>query len=121
MPHPHIGDLAVGSDPQDEHVELSALEHEGHDEELDWIVEPGGDWDWAQSLQVFGWSENGDLLLWDTSGRDASGEFPIWESAWMQSLHRRGSSLDQVLAGLRQRAGGLARELDIEPLPPARL
>lgn len=89
---------------------------EGEAEGFDWIVEPDGDWQRARSLQVFGWSENGDVLLWDTSARDGAGEFPIWESARMQSLHRRGSTLAEVLPGLRARAGSLSMDHDAQPL-----
>jgi len=94
---------------------------EGEEDGYDWIVEPDGDWQCAHRLQVFGWSENGDVLLWDTSARDTAGEFPIWESARMQSLHRRGSNLAEVLPGLRARAGRLAVDVDVHPLAATRL
>lgn len=88
----------------------------------DWVIEPDGDWDLAERLEVFGWSENGDALLWDTSARDSAGEFPIWESPRMQALHRRGTDLGEVLAGLRERSVGLTHpSFDAEPLPAVRL
>lgn len=70
---------------------------------------------------MFGWSENGDVLLWDTSARDEAGEFPIRESARMQSLHRRGSNLTEALPGLRARAGSLSMDHDAQPLRPSLL
>ncbi len=94
---------------------------ESREEGFDWVVEPDGDWELVGRLEVFGWSENGDLLLWETTARDASGEFPIWESARMQSLHRRGTALDQVFTGLRERAGSLARDANLQPLGATRL
>lgn len=77
----------------------------GQEEGFDWMVEPDGDWQIATRLEVFGWSENGDFLLWDTSSRAANGEFPVWESRGLNSLHRIGSSLDEACAALNERSG----------------
>ena len=75
------------------------------------------------SLQVFGWSENGDALLWDTASRGADGEFPVWESRSFNSLHRLGGSFHEALPSIRTRAMGLfgPRTSDIEPLQPTAL
>ena len=54
---------------------LHSVYREGQDDEFDWMIEPDGDWSLPDSLQVFGWSENGDALLWDTASRDTDGEF----------------------------------------------
>ncbi|MGW8484400.1 hypothetical protein ACWGJP_14805 [Microbacterium sp. NPDC055903] len=94
---------------------------EAREQDFDDVIEPDGDWALAQRLQVFAWSENGDLLLWDPTERDGDGEFPVWESARMQSLHYRGTSLGEVLDGLRTRAGGLAQDASFAPLPAARI
>lgn len=99
---------------------LRSVYREGRDDEFDWMIEPDGDWSLPDSLQVFGWSENGDALLWDTASRGADGEFPVWESRSFNSLHRLGGSLYEVLPSIRTRALGLfgPRDHDIEPLSP---
>ncbi|MGW4478302.1 hypothetical protein [Rhodococcus triatomae] len=96
---------------------------DGRDEGFDWMVDPDADWSLPASLHVFGWSENGDALLWDTSARDANGEFPVWESQSLNSLHRLGDTLNDALPLVRDRAVGLSGSgpYDIEPLPPSRL
>lgn len=96
---------------------------DGRSEKFDWMVEPDADWALAGSLHVFGWSENGDALLWDTAARGADGEFPVWESRSLNSLHRLGDGLRDALPRVRARAVSLSGSLpyDIEPLPPARL
>ena len=81
------------------------------------MIEPDGSWDLAERLEVFGWSENGDLLLWDIASRNADEEFPVWESRGMNTLHLLGSSLDEALLKLRERSEAQV----IEPLRPARL
>lgn len=101
-----------------------AMYEDGQAEEFDWMVEPDGDWDSARSLQVFGWSENGDALLWDTSARDEHGEFAVWQSLSLNSLHRLGNSLTEALSILRARTHAMpdsARGADIVPLSPARI
>lgn len=99
-----------------------AAYRDGQDENFDWMIEPDGSWELVASLTVFGWSENGDALLWDTTARDAHGEFPVWESVHMDTMHRRGTNLAEVLDGLRSRAGALADNVvDIQPLPPTRV
>ncbi|MFF0637980.1 hypothetical protein ACFYTS_36430 [Nocardia sp. NPDC004151] len=90
---------------------------DGEEEEFDWMIEPDGSWDLAERLEVFGWSENGDLLLWDVASRKADEEFPVWESRGMNTLHLLGSSLDEALLELRERSEAQV----IEPLRPARL
>ncbi|AQA25549.1 hypothetical protein BTZ20_0749 [Rhodococcus sp. MTM3W5.2] len=90
---------------------------DGEEEEFDWMIEPDGSWDLAERLEVFGWSENGDLLLWDVASRNADEEFPVWESRGMNTLHLLGSSLDEALLKLRERSEAQV----IEPLRPARL
>ncbi|MFI5427532.1 hypothetical protein [Aeromicrobium sp. UC242_57] len=103
--------------------QLRAAYADGQSEEFDWMVEPDGDWTLADSLQVFGWSENGDALLWDISARDAHGELPVWESRSMNSLHRLGANLYQALPIIRDRATEVfaPRQHDVEPLTAARL
>jgi len=90
---------------------------DGHEEDYDWMILPDGDWALSERLEVFGWSENGDVLLWDVGGRDAAGEFPVWESRGMNTLHRLGESLTAALPLLSDRA---ATE-SVEPLTPVRL
>lgn len=87
---------------------------DGREEGYDWMVQPDGDWDLAERLEVFGWSENGDVLLWDVSSRDEDGEFPVWESRGMNALHRLGASLTEALPRLRENAGTDR----VEPLTP---
>ncbi|MBP6685950.1 MAG: hypothetical protein KA158_11060 [Leucobacter sp.] len=102
---------------------------DGKAEEFDWMIEPDGTWQIADALTVFGWSENGDALLWDTSARDEHGEFAVWESRGMNSLYLLGQSLSEALPLLRQRAAtlsgpGIATEttsVDCEPLKPSLL
>lgn len=100
-----------------------AAYREGRTEEFDWMVEPDADWSLVNSLHVFGWSENGDALLWDTAARGTDGEFPVWESRSLNSLHRLGDNLNDALPVLRAGAGRLLgpRAHDIEPLPPTLL
>ena len=102
---------------------LRSVYREGRDDEFDWMIEPDGDWSLPDSLQVFGWSENGDALLWDTASRGADGEFPVWESRSFNSLHRLGGSFHEVLPSIRTRAMGLfgPRTSEIEPLQPTQL
>ena len=87
------------------------------------MVEPDADWSLPASLHVFGWSENGDALLWDTASRGTDGEFPIWESHSLDSLHLLGGSLSEALPTIRTRNLSLFGPCvyDIEPLKPARL
>lgn len=96
---------------------------DGQAEDFDWMIEPDGTWPLAQSLEVFGWSENGDALLWDTATRDADGEFPVWESRSVNSLHLIGANLDDALPRMRERSTALfgADLPDFEPLPAVRL
>lgn len=96
---------------------------EGEEEEFEWLVEPDADWSRPASLRVFGWSENGDALLWDTSSRTPDGEFVVWESRSLDSLHRLGGSLSEALPLIQARARGSfgARGHDIDPLPAVRL
>ena len=96
---------------------------DGRSEGFDWMVEPDADWSLTDSLHVFGWSENGNALLWDTAARTADGEFPVWESRSFNSLHRLGGNLRDALPLLRARTVGASgsRPYDIEPLPPTRL
>jgi hypothetical protein len=100
-----------------------AVYDDGRNEGFDWMVEPDADWSSTTSLHVFGWSENGDALLWDTAARDEVGEFPVWESRSLGSLHRLGDSLHDALPSIRARAVGLfdSGPHDVEPLPPSRL
>ncbi|RLP76021.1 hypothetical protein D9V32_07645 [Mycetocola tolaasinivorans] len=74
-------------------------------EDYDWVIEPNGSWELIERLEVFGWSENGDFLLWELGARDARGELPVWESRGLGSLHRLGGSLAEALPGLCARAG----------------
>jgi hypothetical protein len=99
---------------------LHSVYREGQDDEFDWMIEPDGDWSLPDSLQVFGWSENGDALLWDTASRGTDGEFPVWESRSFNSLHRLGGSLYEALPSIRTRTASLfgPRTFDIEPLQP---
>ncbi|GAA2915981.1 hypothetical protein JOD62_002579 [Microbacterium keratanolyticum] len=97
---------------------------DGQSEEFDWMVEPDGTWGTPASLRVFGWSENGDALLWDTSARRRDGEFPVWESRGLNALHLLGGSLAEALPLLRERANAHSAPadcVDVEPLTPARL
>lgn len=97
---------------------------DGQSEEFDWMVEPDGTWGTPASLRVFGWSENGDALLWDTSERRRDGEFPVWESRGLNALHLLGGSLAEALPLLRERANAHSEPadgVDVEPLTPARL
>lgn len=96
---------------------------DGRAEDFTWMVEPDGDWSMVDGLQTFGWSENGDLLLWDTSSRTGDGEFTIWVSLSWNSLHRLGASLREALPVLRTRAAGLFGELphDAESLQATRI
>lgn len=96
---------------------------DGQVEDFDWMIEPDGTWPLAKSLEVFGWSENGDALLWDTAARHADGEFAVWESRSLNSLHLLGANLDEALPLIRDRAMALfGPDLrDFESLPAVRL
>jgi hypothetical protein len=96
---------------------FQAAFRDGSEEGYEWMVKPDGDWDLAKRLEVFGWSENGDVLLWDLASRDAEGEFPVWESRGMNTLHRLGASLTEALPRLRESAGTDG----VEPLTPSHL
>lgn len=100
-----------------------AAYEDGQAEDFDWMIEPDGAWPLAQSLEVFAWSENGDALLWDTATRDVDGEFPVWESRSLNSLHLLGANLNEALPLIRERATALfgADLPDFEPLPAVRL
>ncbi|MFE7134416.1 hypothetical protein ACFVIM_26515 [Streptomyces sp. NPDC057638] len=102
---------------------LRATYRDGRREEFDWMVEPDGHWSLPDSLEVFAWSENGDALLWDSASRDAEGEFPVWESRALDSLHHLGADLHTALRSVRARSAGLLgpRPYDVEPLPATRL
>ncbi|MCS4276743.1 hypothetical protein M2390_001937 [Mycetocola sp. BIGb0189] len=92
-------------------------------EEYTWVIEPDGSWDLSERLEVFGWSENGDYLLWELGARTPQGELPIWESRGLGSLHRLGSSLDEALPLLHERATDPAAPdtPPFQPLPSFRL
>ncbi|WP_053388134.1 hypothetical protein [Leucobacter japonicus] len=97
---------------------------EGRIEDFDWMIEPDGSWELAERLDVFGWSENGDFLLWDPAGARADGEFPVWESRRADTLYLLGATLDEALPRLR--AGSVLHrehpELpDVQPLLAVRL
>ncbi|MGO3885463.1 MAG: hypothetical protein ACTJHU_04120 [Mycetocola sp.] len=98
---------------------VHSVYREGRDEGFDWMIEPDGTWAQVPALQVFGWSENGDALLWDTASRTSDGEFPVWESRSCDSLHLLGGSLTEALPLIVERARGLcgSSEFDVEPLP----
>lgn len=98
-----------------EHFHIVYLD--GQKEGFNWMVEPDGNWPLATQLEVFAWSENGDVLLWDTASRATNGEFPIWESRGMNSLHLLGHSLDQACAKLSERSGMTA----VDPLRAHRI
>ncbi|CAM3433233.1 hypothetical protein NODU109028_16680 [Nocardioides dubius] len=96
---------------------------DGQREGYDWMVEPDGSWDLCSGLEVFGWSENGDGLLWQPAARSPDGELPVWESRGIDSLHLLGPDLDTALAVLRTRTRASLgpRTHDVEPLPAVRL
>ncbi|ALC26183.1 MULTISPECIES: hypothetical protein [Streptomyces] len=96
---------------------------DGESEAFDWMVEPDGNWSLAATLDVFAWSENGDALLWNSASRNADGEFPIWESRGLDSLHYLGADLRAALPLVRDRSIGSfgPRPFDVEPLPATRL
>lgn len=99
---------------------------DGRAEGFDWMVEPDGDWALTETLEVFGWSENGDALLWDVSTRDDRGEFPVWESRGCNALALLGPDLDVALAQLRERpevqpGAGAGARVDIDRLAPSRI
>ncbi|QIK71388.1 hypothetical protein G7070_02660 [Propioniciclava coleopterorum] len=90
-------------------------------DDFDWVIEPDGSWDLVEHLVVFGISENGHHLLWDTSRRDAAGEFAVWVSDRGQSLRRLGDDLEAALPLLSELAGPLAPAgHDVSPLPATR-
>lgn len=99
---------------------------DGQLEEFDWMIEPDGDWRLVDTLVVFGWSENGDALLWDTGSRNEHGEFAVWESRGMDSLHLLGQDLGAALPQLRHRAATPSGQVspketvrfDCDPLRP---
>lgn len=97
--------------------QFRAIFRDGEEEDFDWMIAPDGNWLLAAQLQVFGWSENGDVVLWDTAQRGANGEFPVWESRGMNTLHLLGANLDEALPGLSERAGNQS----IEPLGASKL
>jgi hypothetical protein len=90
---------------------------DGRAEGFDWMVEPDGSWELAASLEAFGWSENGDYMLWDTSSRATDGEFPVWVSYGGDALHRAGADLREALIMIRNHIGGLATVSEDELLP----
>ncbi|WEH33066.1 hypothetical protein PZB75_06555 [Streptomyces sp. AM 4-1-1] len=96
---------------------------DGEREAFDWMVEPDGHWSLAATLEVFAWSENGDALLWNSASRTTDGEFPIWESRGVDSLHHLGTDLREALPLMRERSDSVfgPRPFDVEPLPATRL
>jgi hypothetical protein len=94
---------------------------DGQDEEYDWMIEPDGDWSLIDSLRVFAFSENGDVLLCDTAARDARGEFPVYCSQKMNALRLLGPSLDAATPMLRAEALSGESDFDLEPLAAQRL
>ncbi|WFR72819.1 hypothetical protein P9209_02605 [Prescottella defluvii] len=92
---------------------------DGQDEGYDWMIEPDGDWSLVDSLQVFAFSENGDVLLWDTAVRDGRGEFPVYCSQKMNSLRLLGPSLEAAAPLLRAEAAAFVSDFDFEPLTAA--
>ncbi|WP_068904399.1 hypothetical protein [Planomonospora sphaerica] len=92
---------------------------EGRTEEFDWMIAPDGAWSMIGGLVVFAFSENGDVLLWDTRRR-VDGEFDVYFSAQLDSLHRLGASLGEALPRLRELSGPFADRAaaDIECLTP---
>ena len=96
---------------------------EGRAEGFDWMVEPDGSWELVDDLVVFGLSENGDALLWDTSARLPDGELGVWCSRGFDSLTRLGASLDDALPRLRELSAPFSERApaDVECLTPARL
>lgn len=100
-----------------------AAYQDGRREDFDWMVEPDGSWELCADLEVFGWSENGDALLWQTTARGPGGELPIWESRGLDSLHLLGPDLDTAIAALRARATARLDPPthDVKPLPAVRL
>ncbi|MGW0041301.1 hypothetical protein [Rhodococcus sp. NPDC003348] len=78
---------------------------DGEEEEFDWMIEPDGSWDLAERLEVFGWSENGDLLLWDVASRNADEEFPSLTHSSSGSVRGRdplGRHRDPSRSGVKQ-------------------
>ncbi|MFE6663831.1 hypothetical protein ACFVFH_09705 [Streptomyces sp. NPDC057697] len=96
---------------------------DGESEAYDWMVKPDGDWSLTATLEVFAWSENGDALLWNSAARDTDGEFPVWESRGLGSLHYLGADLRTALVLVRDRCTSISgpRPFDVEPLPATRL
>jgi hypothetical protein len=96
---------------------------DGRVEEFDWMIEPDGSWELVASLEVFGWSENGDYLLWDTSSRTPDGEFPVWVSWGGDALHRAGADLREALLMICGRVAGRtsASGYELHPLEPSPL
>lgn len=94
---------------------------DGQVEEFDWMVEPDGNWSLVDSLRVFAFSENGDVLLWDTAVRDGRGEFPVYCSQGMNSLRLLGPSLYAAAPLLRAEALSDESDFDFEPLAAQRL
>ncbi|GAA1570245.1 hypothetical protein [Leucobacter aridicollis] len=102
-----------------------AVYRDGQAEGFDWLVEPDGTWKVAETLEVFGWSENGDALLWDVSARSHAGELPVWLSTGLDSLTLLGGDLVEALAVLAASASTGPSATDaaraIEPVAAARL
>lgn len=87
------------------------------------MVEPDAHWSQPASLRGFGWSENGDALLWDTSSRTPDRKFAVWESRSLDSLHRLEGNLSEALPLIQARARGSFGALghDIDPPSAVRL
>ncbi|WP_295014082.1 hypothetical protein [uncultured Microbacterium sp.] len=100
--------------------QFRAVYRDNEEEGFDFTLEPDGRWDLIDRLEAFGFSENGDLLLWDVTERDERGEFPLWLSANLNALERIGDTLDEALLILNER-GESPRPVTVEPLPPTRL
>ncbi|MDJ1114909.1 hypothetical protein [Microbacterium dauci] len=125
--YPPVRDGIVGRGAHlDEQFRLAY--EDGREEDFDWMIEPDGDWQTAARLRVFGWSENGDALLWDpastptdTASPTHAGEYPIWESRGLNALHRIGDDLGEALASLRERNPFASEVFDLEPLRADRI
>lgn len=92
---------------------------EAKHEDFDWVIEPDGSWELIPALRVFAWSENGDALFWDTSSRDARGEYRVFCSSRGQNLALWGSDLEEALD--RMAAARFGDAPDLEPLTPTRV
>jgi hypothetical protein len=103
-----------------------AVYREGEAKDYGWMIEPDGNWAMVDALEVVAWSENGDLLLWDVSARDAHGEFPVYRSGRIDTIELVGPSLDVAMRRLKADAVALNAEyvpveVDFEPLSAATL